>query len=245
MDKRYISVIIIIIIIISCDIHRVTQSVFQSFPETMNDLPATMEDLRLSPLKENGTNIGRVGTIWPDRTVVEDVVMAEDGYFLNVTRIRELSCDQPEEVEAVLSLTYPAPLNLDREKVEHLLRYFMDILRSKKNMFRENRQPRVLAFTLLHILPYINQEKFLGLDESRWPITPFFMRAIRSMIKKTSKFKGCAFLRKSNAWRGVRWYLREMEMLVCENWKLSKIIREECEWAIKNVNIAKEEGYDI
>ena len=197
----------------------------------MNDLPATMEDLRLSPLKENGTNIGRVGTIWPDRTVLEDVVMADDGYFLDVTRIRELPCDQPEEVEAVLSLTYPAPLNLNREKVEHLLRYFMDILHSKENMFS--------------ILRYINQEKFLGLDESRWPISPFFMRAIRSMIKKTSKFKGCAFLRKSNAWRGVRWYLREMEMLVCENWKLSKIIREECEWAIKNVNIAKEEGYDI
>ena len=95
----------------------------------------------------------------------------EDGYFLDVTRMRELSRDQPEEVEAVLSLTYPAPLNLDREKVEHLLRYFMDILRSKENMFRGNRKPRVLAHTLLRILRYINQEKFLGLDESRWPIS--------------------------------------------------------------------------
>ena len=201
--------------------------------------------LRLSPLKENGTNIGRVGAIWPDRTVLEDVVMAEDGYFLDVTRIRELSRDQPEEVEAVMSLTYPAPLNLDMRESGASTQVLHGYPPSKENMFRGNRQPRVLAHTLLRILRYINQEKFLGLDESRWPISPFFMRAIRSMIKKTSKFKGCAFLRKSNAWRRVRWYLREMEMLVRENWKLSKIIREECEWAIKNVNIANEEGYDI
>ena len=201
--------------------------------------------LRLSPLKENGTNIGRVGTIWSDRTVLEDVVMAEDGSFLDVTRIRELSRDQPEEVEAVLSLTYPAPLNLDIRESGASTQVLHGYPPSKENMFRGNRQPRVLAHTLLRILRYINQEKFLGRDESRWPISPFSMRAIRSMIKKTSKFKRCAFLRKSNAWRGVRWYLREMEMLVRENWKLSKIIREECEWAIKNVNIANQEGYDI
>lgn len=107
----------------------------------MNNLPATMEDLKLSPLKENGTNIGRVGTIWPDRTVLEDEVMAEDGYFLDVTRIRELSRDQPEEVEAVLFLTYPAPLDLDREKVEHLLRYFMDIFKVRKTCSGEIENP--------------------------------------------------------------------------------------------------------
>ena len=33
-------------------------------------------------------------------------------------------------------------------------------------MFRGNRKPRVLAHTLLRILHYINQEKFLGLDEN-------------------------------------------------------------------------------
>ena len=187
----------------------------------------------------------QVGTIWPDRTVIEDVVMAEDGYFLDVTRIQEISQDQPAEVESVLSLSYPAPLNLDREKVEHLLRNFMDIFRGKEKSFRGNRQPRVLAHTSLRILHFINHEKFLGPDESRWPILPLFVRAIRSMVKKPSQFEGCKFLKKSNAWRGVRWYLRELEMLVRENWKINKEIREECEWTIKNINIANEEGFDV
>ena len=211
----------------------------------MENLPAAMEELTLTPLRENGTNIGQVGTIWPATTMVEDAVLAEDGFYYDVTRIRELSRDQPEEVEAVLSFTYPAPLNLDREKVEHLLRYFMDMLRDKENSFRTNRQQRVLAHNLLRILRYIVKEKFLGLDESRWPISPFFMRAIRGMVKQTSKFPRCDFLKKSIAWRGVRWYLRYLETLVRAHWKLNETIRQECAWAMHNIRIANQEGFDL
>ena len=204
-----------------------------------------MDQLVLSPLKENGVNVGQVGTIWPDDTIIEAAVNLQESFLEDVTRLRDLSQNQPDEVEDILSLSYAAPLDLNREKVEHLLRYFMDILRSKENAFRDNRQPKVMAHVLLRILRYINHQKYPGLDESRWPISPFFMRAIRSIIRKVSKFEGCAFLKKSMAWRGVRWYLRELEKMVKENWLIDQEIREECQWAIQNVNIANEEGYDL
>ena len=131
-----------------------------------------------------------MGVPWPDRTLVEEAVAAEHGYLEDVTVVRELSQDQPYEVEDVSSLTYAAPLRLNREKAEHILRYFMDLLRSKENSFRGNREPKVLARVLLRILRYVNRHKYPGLDESRWPLSPFFMRVIRKMVRKVNKFEG-------------------------------------------------------
>ena len=145
-----------------------------------------------------------MGVPWPDRTLVEEVVGAEHGYLEDVTVVRELSQDQPYEVEDVSSLTYAAPLRL----AEHILRYFMDLLRSKDNSFRGNREPKVLARVSLRILRYVNRHKYPGLDESRWPLSPFYMRVIRKMVRKVSEFEGCDSLRRSTAWRGVKWYLK-------------------------------------
>ena len=131
-----------------------------------------------------------MGVPWPDRTLVEEAVAAEHGYLEDVTVVRELSEDQPYEVEDVSSLTYAAPLRLNREKAEHILRYFMDLLRSKENSFRGNREPKVLARVLLRILRHVNLHKYPGLDESRWPISPFYMRVIRKMVRKVNKFEG-------------------------------------------------------
>lgn len=82
----------------------------------------------LTPLRKNGVNTNQVGVPWPERTLVEEAVQAEDGYLEDVTIVRNLSRDQSYEVEDVLSLTYPAPLHMNREKAEHLLRHFMDLL---------------------------------------------------------------------------------------------------------------------
>ena len=109
-----------------------------------------MEDL--SPLRENGVNIGQVGVPWPDDTFVEAAADTENGYLQDVTAIRNLFSDQPFDAEDVISLTNAAPLVLDREKVEHILRYFMDLLRSKENSFRRDHEPQVMAAVLLDIL---------------------------------------------------------------------------------------------
>ena len=202
-----------------------------------------MEDL--SPLRENGVNIGQVGVPWPDSTLVEAASEAENGYLENVTVVRNLSQDQPMEVEDVLSLSYAAPLEMNREKAENLLRYFMDLLRSKENSFRGDHEPQVMAAVLLDIVKYVDHCKFLGLDETQWPLSPFFMRAIRKMVHTVSRFKGCAFLIRSEAWRGVRWYLNVLAKMVKEEWRINKAIRLECKWALKNINIANSEGFGV
>ena len=204
-----------------------------------------MEFVKLSPLGENGVNVGQVGVPWEDSTLVEAAATVEHGYLENVTALRNLSTDQPMEVDDIISLTYTAPLQLDRNKVEHLLRYFMDIFRSKENSFRGDRKPKVLAEVLHNVLIYVNRSKYLGLDESRWPLSPFFMRALRKLIPRVSRFKGCGFLRKSEARRGVRWYLNQIDKMVKTNWKIDRAIRLECKWAIKNINIANTEGFDV
>ena len=202
-----------------------------------------MEDL--SPLRENGVNIGQVGVPWPDSTLVEAASEAENGYLENVTVVRNLSQDQPMEVEDVLSLSYAAPLEMNREKAENLLRYFMDLLRSKENSFRGDHEPQVMAAVLLDIVKYVDHCKFLGLDETQWPLSPFFMRPIRKMVHTVSRFKGCAFLIRSEACRGVRWYLNVLAKMVKEEWRINKAIRLECKWALKNINIANSEGFGV
>ena len=121
----------------------------------------------------------------------------------------------------------------------------MDVLRSKENSFRGDHEPQVMAKMLLDILEYVSTHKFLGLDQTQWPISPFFMRAIRKMVYTVSSFKGCAFLKRSEAWRGVRWYLNVIGKLVKEEWRINKAIRRECQWALKNINIANSEGYGV
>ena len=162
-----------------------------------------------------------------------------------MTAIRNLSQDQPFEVEDVISLTYAAPLQMNREKAENILRYLMDLMRSKENSFRGDREPQVMVGVLLNIIKYVNRCKYPGLDETHWPLSPFFMRAIHKLIPRVSRFKGCAFLRKSEAWRGVKWYLNELGKMVKKNWWINKAIRLECKWAVKNINIANSEGFDV
>ena len=205
-----------------------------------------MEDLwDLSPLRENGVNVGQVGIPFPDSTFVEAAADTENGYLEDVTGIRNLSYDQPFDAEDVISLTHAAPLTLDRQKAEHLLSYFMDLLRSKENSFRGDHEPKVMATVLLNILEYVSTHKFLGLDESQWPLSPFFMRAIRKIVRTVSLFKGCAFLTKSEAWKGTKCYLNVLRKLVKEGWKIDKAIRRECKWALKNINIANSVGYGL
>ena len=201
-----------------------------------------MEDL--SPLRENGISIGQVGLPWPDSTLLESAAETENGYLEGVTAIRNLFADQPFDAEDVISLKI-APLEMNREKAERLLRYFMDLLRSKENSFRGDHEPKVMARVLLDIVKYVDHCKFLGLDETQWPLSPFFMRAIRKMVHTVSRFKGCAFLRRSEAWRGVRSYLNVLGKMVKENWKINKAIKLECKWAIKNINIANSEGFGV
>ena len=121
----------------------------------------------------------------------------------------------------------------------------MDLLRSKENSFRGDHEPKVMATVLLNILEYVATHKFLGLDESQWPLSPFFMRAIRKIVRTVSLFKGCAFLTKSEAWKGTKWYLNVLRKLVKEGWKIDKAIRRECKWALKNINIANSVGYGL
>ena len=202
-----------------------------------------MEDL--SPLRENGVNIGQVGLPWSDSTLVEAAADTEYGYIEGVTAIRDLYADQPFDAEDIISLSDAPPLDLDREKAESLLRYFMDVLRSKENSFRGDHEPQVMAKMLLDILEYVVTHKFLGLDETQWPLSPFFMRTISKIVRTVSIFKGCDFLTKSEAWKGTKWYLNVLAKLVKEGWKVDKAIRRECKWALKNINIANSEGYGI
>ena len=98
----------------------------------------------LTPLRENGANVGQVGVPWPERTLIEEAVNTENGefYMVNVSRVRELSRDQPYEAEDVLSLTYPAPLRMNREKAENLLRYLWICSGAKRTVFDPAENPR-------------------------------------------------------------------------------------------------------
>ena len=109
----------------------------------------------------------QVGVPWPEWTLREEAVNTDHGeWFMgNMSRVRQLSQDQPYEAEDVLSLTYPAPLRMNHEKAENLLRYYMDLLRSKENSFRSNREPQVMARVLLLIIKLLStsiNENFLG-----------------------------------------------------------------------------------
>ena len=202
---------------------------------------------RVSPLRENGGNIGQAGVPWPERTLVEEAVSVEhrDFYMVNVQRVRELSRDQPFEAEDVLSLTYPAQLRLNTEKAENLLRYFMDLLRSTENSFRGDIEPQVMAGVLLNIVKYVNRRKFLGLDESRWPLNPFYIRVLRSMVNQVSQFKGCSFLKKDFSWKGARWYFRTLCELVNHYQRDGHGLPPQCRQAFRDVVIGRRMGFRI
>ena len=202
---------------------------------------------QLAPLRENGVNVDQVGVPWPDRTLVEEAVDTEHGewYMVNVTRVRELSRDQPYEAEDVLSLTYPAPLRMNREKAENLLRYFMDLLRSKENSFRGDREPQVIAGVLLTIIKYVNRRKYPGLDESQWPLSPFYIRALRSMVKQVSAMEGCSFLKKDFAWKGARWYFSTLGKMVKRYQKDGHRLPPQCRQACREVENAQRLSFFI
>lgn len=143
---------------------------------------------------------------------------SEQGFLQNVTTVRDLSWQQPYEVEDVLSLTYPAPLHLNKATAENLLSFYNDLWWYKENSFGDSREPKVMARVLLRILCYINRHKFPGLEESQWPLRPFFIRLIRMLVKQVSKFKGCSFLQRSTQWRYAKWYFCFLAKLVKANW---------------------------
>ena len=155
----------------------------------------------VSPLRENGANTNQVGVPWPERTLLEEAFNVEHGewFMVNVSRVRELSRDQPYEAEDVLSLSYPAPLRMNREKAENPLRFYMDLLRSKENSFRSQRETKVMARVLLLIIKYVNRRKFPGLDESRWPLSPFFI----SCASLHGQPRGAAFSRNPLRGKGL------------------------------------------
>ena len=186
-----------------------------------------------SPLRENGANIGQVGVPWPERTLVEEAVKTEHGEWImvNVTRVRELSQDQPYEAEDVLSLQYPTPLRMNREKEENLL--------------RGNIEPQVMARVLLLIIKYVNRRKFPGLDESQWPLSPFFIRALRSLVKQVSEIEGCSFLKRSFAWKGARWYFSTLGKLVKQCEKDGHGLPPECRIGVRDVMSARRLGFPI
>ena len=201
----------------------------------------------LTPLRENGANVGQVGVPWPERTSVEKAVNTEhdEWIMVNVTRVRELSRDQPYEAKDMLSLTYPAPLRMNREKAENLLRYFMDLLRSKENSFRSQGEPQVMASILLLIVKYVNRRKFPGLDESQWPLSPFFIRVLRSMVKQVNSMEGCAFLKKSFAWKGAQWYFSTLGKLAKQHQKDGYGLSPQCRQACSEVASAQRLGFFI
>ena len=202
---------------------------------------------RVSPLRENGGNIGQAGVPWPERTLVEEAVSVEprDFYMVNVTRVRELSPNQPFEAEGVLSLTYPAPLRMNREKAENILRYYLDLLRSKENSFRGDREPQVMAGVLLNIIKYVNRHKFPGLDDTQWPLSAFYIRALRKMVKQVSAMEGCSFLKKDFAWKGARWYFSTLADLVNHYRRDWNDVPEHCRQACRDVAAGQRMGYYI
>ena len=134
---------------------------------------------------------------------------------------------------------------MNREKAENLLRYYMDLLRSKENAFRGKREPKVLARVLLLIVKYVNRRKIQGLDESNWPLSPFFIRVLRSMVKQVSAMEGCAFLKKSFAWKGAQWYFKTLGKLVNQHQKDGHGLPPECRQAFMDVASAQRLGFFI
>ena len=178
---------------------------------------------------------------------MEEAVNTDHGdwFMVNVSRVRELSQDQPYEAEDVLSPQYPAPLRMNREKAENLLRYYMALLRSKENSFHSDKEPKVMAEVLLLIIKYVNRRKFPGLDESEWPLSPFFVRALRSMVKQVSAMEGCAFLKKSFAWKGAWWYFSTLGKLVKQHKKDGHGLPPQCRQAFMDVASAQRMGFPI
>ena len=99
----------------------------------------------ITALRENGSNLGIVGTPWPESTLIEEAVNAEQGMVINVSEVRYLSRDQSFEAENVLSLTHCSALRMNRDKAQHLLRYYHDLLNGKENSCRSNQEPKVMA----------------------------------------------------------------------------------------------------
>lgn len=165
--------------------------------------------------------------------------------MVNASRVRDLSKDQPYEAEDVLSLMYPAPLRMNREKAENLRRYFMDPLRSKENSFCSSRETEVMARMLLLIIKYVNHQKFPGLDESQWPLTPLFIRALCSTVSQVSEMEGCSFLKKSFAWKGAKWYFNTLAKLLEENQKNGNDLPPECKQAGRDIASTCRLGFHI
>ena len=202
---------------------------------------------QLAPLRENGVNIGQVGVAWEERTLVEEAVAVDNGawYMVNVSRVRELSRDQPFEAEDVLSLTYPSPLRMNREKAENILRYFLDLPRSKENSFCGDIEPQVMAGVLLNIIKYVNRRKYPGLDETNWPLSAFYIRALRKMVHQVSSMKGCEFLKKDFAWKGARWYFSTLADLVNQYQRDGHGLPAHCRQAFRDVAAGQRMGYYI
>lgn len=165
--------------------------------------------------------------------------------MVNASRVRDLSKDQPYEAEDVLSLMYPAPLRMNREKAENLRRYFMDLPRSKENSFCSSRETEVMARMLLLIIKYVNHQKFPGLDESQWPLTPLFIRALCSTVSQVSEMEGCSFLKKSFAWKGAKWYFNTLANLLEENQKNGNDLPPECKQAGRDIASTCRLGFHI
>ena len=138
----------------------------ESLSQSLQSSPTTMDELRLSPLKENGTNTGQVGTSLPELTILQQILLVEPGFIPDVSAVRELAIDQPEEAEAALSLTYAAPLRMTRPIAENLLSHYYDLWLRGENWMKTDRQPRVMAFMLLRILRYMLRRRQLTLVDS-------------------------------------------------------------------------------
>ena len=201
---------------------------------------------QLAPLRENGVNVGQVGVPWPERTLVEEAVDPQgEWYMVNIARVRELSRDQPFDAEDVLSLSYAAPLRMNREKAENILRYYLDLLRSKENSFRGDSEPQGMAGVLLNIVKYVDSHKFPGLDDTQWPLGAFYIRALRKMVQQVSKFKGCNFIKKDFAWKGVRWYFSTLADLVNKYQRDGHGLPRHCTQVFRDVAVGQRMGYYI
>ena len=102
-----------------------------------------------------------------------------------------------------------------------------------------------MAHVLLTIIKYVNRRKFPGLDESQWPLGPFFIRALRSMVKQVSAMEGCSFLKKDFAWKGARWYFSTLGKLVKRHQKDGHGLPPQCRQACSDVASAQRMGFPI
>lgn len=175
---------------------------------------------------------GVLGTLRPELTLSEDAVNVEHGFLPNSTAVRDLSWRQPYEAEDVLSLTYCIPLRMNREKAENL-RYYHDLLNAKEISFRTSKEPKEMVRVIQRrILPYINRHKRAYMNESQWPLSPFFIRLIRHLVHKLSEVEGCEFLRRYRQWRYVNWYFKHLGQLVRHNWNNDRAIERECKQVV-------------